>query len=329
MKKTLALIMTLLMCLSLCSCTELSMGEETTTILTVFEQIQNAETIQELRKFRMVNYPDENQKNAVIEKWKDLFLNTFSGYYYNREPITPFLNSKIKNGEKFKLEDNRALYIKSEDEIYIMPFSEAEMKEKGLSLEDIPNMENSEKYCYKAIGFNDSFSVDLINKYYENTEAIEDFKKLSIWCNLKDGNFKFGGTFADETTETVDGFATAEGGEVTDEEALENTQKEGLEMVPIGTRSYYLDIETALAAKKAYEDEKAAEQQAKQQAESALKNSIPKVGMTAAEVRKTKWGYPDKINKDTYANYVKEQWVYDSYGYVYFTNGVVTSVSER
>lgn len=63
--------------------------------------------------------------------------------------------------------------------------------------------------------------------------------------------------------------------------------------------------------------------------ENSNKNSIPKVGMTASEVRSSKWGYPDKINKDTYSWGTREQWVYNKYGYVYFKNGIVSSVSER
>lgn len=73
-----------------------------------------------------------------------------------------------------------------------------------------------------------------------------------------------------------------------------------------------------------------AEERAKKQAEEdRIKNSIPQVGMTASEVRKSKWGSPDKINKDTYSWGTTEQWVYNKYGYVYFRNGVVSSVSQR
>lgn len=66
-----------------------------------------------------------------------------------------------------------------------------------------------------------------------------------------------------------------------------------------------------------------------QEKENKIKSSIPQVGMTPSEVRKTKWGSPDKINKDTYSWGTTEQWVYNKYGYVYFRNGVVSSVSER
>lgn len=64
------------------------------------------------------------------------------------------------------------------------------------------------------------------------------------------------------------------------------------------------------------------------QAEEAEK-AKPRPGMSAVEVRATKWGHPDKINRDTYSWGTTEQWVYNDHGYVYFKNGVVTSVSER
>ena len=54
----------------------------------------------------------------------------------------------------------------------------------------------------------------------------------------------------------------------------------------------------------------------------------PKVGMTPEEVKKSTWGSPKKINKDTYSWGTTEQWVYNQ-GYIYFTNGKVTSISER
>ena len=49
--------------------------------------------------------------------------------------------------------------------------------------------------------------------------------------------------------------------------------------------------------------------------------------MTKEEVERSTWGYPKKINKDTYSWGTKEQWVYDK-GYIYFRDGIVTSISE-
>lgn len=60
-----------------------------------------------------------------------------------------------------------------------------------------------------------------------------------------------------------------------------------------------------------------------------LSKMTPQIGMSSSDVIFTEWGYPDDINKDTYAWGTEEQWVYDGKGYVYFENGIVTSVSER
>ena len=59
------------------------------------------------------------------------------------------------------------------------------------------------------------------------------------------------------------------------------------------------------------------------------KKENPKIGMSASEVRQSTWGYPDKINKDTYSWGTTEQWVYKNKGYIYLRNGIVTSISER
>lgn len=55
----------------------------------------------------------------------------------------------------------------------------------------------------------------------------------------------------------------------------------------------------------------------------------PTIGMSKLEVEKSTWGKPDKINKDTYSWGTTEQWVYNKHGYIYFENGIVTSISER
>jgi hypothetical protein len=59
-----------------------------------------------------------------------------------------------------------------------------------------------------------------------------------------------------------------------------------------------------------------------------LHDRLPEIGMTQNEVRNTAWGSPDSVNKTTTANGVNEQWVYPRYKYVYFEDGVVTSIQE-
>ena len=54
----------------------------------------------------------------------------------------------------------------------------------------------------------------------------------------------------------------------------------------------------------------------------------PAIGMTAAEVRESTWGKPQKINKTTTQYGVFEQWCYSNYRYIYLDNGIVSSIQE-
>ncbi len=49
------------------------------------------------------------------------------------------------------------------------------------------------------------------------------------------------------------------------------------------------------------------------------------LGMTEADVRASNWGKPRKINTTTATYGTRAQWVYDG-GYLYFTDGVLTSI---
>ena len=50
------------------------------------------------------------------------------------------------------------------------------------------------------------------------------------------------------------------------------------------------------------------------------------IGMTSDEVLKSKWGEPRKINRTTTAYGVREQWVYEGYKYLYFEDGILTTI---
>lgn len=51
------------------------------------------------------------------------------------------------------------------------------------------------------------------------------------------------------------------------------------------------------------------------------------LGMTKKQVvEQTSWGKPNKINTTTNQNGSREQWVYGDGNYLYFTNGVLTSI---
>ena len=50
------------------------------------------------------------------------------------------------------------------------------------------------------------------------------------------------------------------------------------------------------------------------------------IGMTPEEVVASSWGKPEKINRTTYANSTKEQWVYGSGNYLYFDDGKLSAI---
>lgn len=63
--------------------------------------------------------------------------------------------------------------------------------------------------------------------------------------------------------------------------------------------------------------------------EAAKKPKEPRIGMTAEEVKKSTWGEPKSINKNTYEWGVHEQWVYSDYNYIYLEDGIVTAIQEH
>lgn len=53
----------------------------------------------------------------------------------------------------------------------------------------------------------------------------------------------------------------------------------------------------------------------------------PRVGMKSLQAVKCGWGIPLKVNRTTTAKQIREQWVYED-GYLYFTNGVLTTIQD-
>lgn len=54
----------------------------------------------------------------------------------------------------------------------------------------------------------------------------------------------------------------------------------------------------------------------------------PSIGMTKTEVENSTWGRPNKINKTTTTYGISEQWCYSNYRYIFFKDGIVTSIQE-
>jgi hypothetical protein len=51
-----------------------------------------------------------------------------------------------------------------------------------------------------------------------------------------------------------------------------------------------------------------------------------RIGMSAKQVRASNWGAPESINRTAGSFGVHEQWVYDGGNYLYFENGILTTI---
>lgn len=51
-----------------------------------------------------------------------------------------------------------------------------------------------------------------------------------------------------------------------------------------------------------------------------------RIGMSQQQVVESNWGRPESVNRSIYASGVHEQWVYPGFQYLYFDNGVLTSI---
>jgi hypothetical protein len=65
---------------------------------------------------------------------------------------------------------------------------------------------------------------------------------------------------------------------------------------------------------------------AKSAAKRAIKRQGASIGMSKDEVLESSWGHPEHINRTTNAYGTREQWVYGGGNYLYFENGVLTSI---
>lgn len=269
---------------------------------------------------------DEGEKEELLNELKKYVLSDFEGYYYYHENNTYGGSNYMRNlyPESFTDEkDQRTIYVKNMDEVYILPYSKEYIEENNISVDSIDSIENNELYKYKITNIETSDKDGAYHAYKSATitlqscymyekygdTAYEDFTTIEFKFFTSDEKYDVTGFFADMISENDD----------------VSKYKANLSSGIAYYRHYYRTHE--LAEEKNAEN-LASEAQSQTEKEK-LKNSIPQVGMTPSEVEQTKWGSPDKINKDTYSWGTTEQWVYNDYGYVYFRNGKVSSVSQR
>jgi hypothetical protein len=65
---------------------------------------------------------------------------------------------------------------------------------------------------------------------------------------------------------------------------------------------------------------------AKAPSKPAVKRPGASIGMSKDEAIASSWGRPESVNRTTNAYGTREQWVYGGGNYLYFENGVLTSI---
>ena len=262
---------------------------------------------------------ESGEKEKLLEELENYVINDINGYYYHYGTYNHLVTgSGYAYSKSEDVKDFRTIYIKDKDEVYIVPFSKQELEEKNINLENIETLDTNGIYKYKIIelktsnkdgSYNASKSAKIkFQSYKVDENADSRFKNVEISYYTSDDKYNISGFFADLSEVEYD---------YSREMALKVQLKE--------YRDYYRDEEKSIAV----EQNEKIEENIKEQEKQRIKNSIPQVGMSPSEVKQTKWGSPDRINKDTYSWGTTEQWVYNNYGYVYFRNGVVSSVSQR
>lgn len=59
-----------------------------------------------------------------------------------------------------------------------------------------------------------------------------------------------------------------------------------------------------------------------------LSGSEPEIGMSEIDVKMSSWGQPNEINRTETEYGINEQWIYGDGKYIYFEDGIVTSIQE-
>ena len=309
-KKWIVILCGLSILVGLCACTPKE------SLVEKASMIKTEELVDALAQFYdlLDNAETEEEKEQINALMQEYVLADFEGYYYYRE-AHPYVE------ERSILEDDRVIYVKSKDEVYIVPYSENEMKTMGLTLEDFPNIENSEMYKYRITNAEISrsgsyyYSSMCLESTYINGKGDDYFNAIevsyggAIIYGLYQ-EYNFNGYFVDQTNEN---------GKFMEENAIDIS----------AYREYFRTEERALETVEFVAKENAEYWSNYETEQEELKKSEPKIGMSKSEVERCAWGYPDDKNIDEYEWGTTEQWVYDGKGYVYFENGVVTSIQHR
>lgn len=296
----------LIFCLALLAGCASTPTEKEWEYMTLEEQIEAADTFSELtlcrerfqKEYRGAEDVEKKAiENTIFEKQLSYMFSDgkLNGTYYYNDDFTG-LFSELTYGSKVSY--TIVIYTAGEDEIYVIPLEEAPNE-----MQEIPNLPNASEYKYTAVRCSLGIGGDGDDPaIYTDLQRILDGQSFCLSYHEDSGYLNIGGNLPQQLD--ADGERT---------------------MPP--SQDYYADESASLEASRAEHDELLSQKEERLKDEEELSQSPPKVGMTKSEVERCAWGYPDKKNIDTYSWGTSEQWVYRSKGYVYFKNGVVTSVS--
>ena len=98
----------------------------------------------------------------------------------------------------------------------------------------------------------------------------------------------------------------------------------GEKYMPVADPEFLALWQTVVAAESAATNAVASKLDA--EANKAAKQKGVRVGMTREQVMASAWGKPQQINTTTASYGTHEQWVYPGQNYLYFENGVLTTI---
>lgn len=270
----------------------------------IYEAADPREALKQYGTF-FANAETEEEKQTLETYVNEYFLDDLNGFFYYQRPERAIMHVDS---------DCRAILIKSKDEVYIAPYSEEELTDMGLSLEDISQLENSEQYKYHVAELKTKEAVDFSGEVYYFSKVLfeSDYLDKNMDASHRTMSFSCAST-GDTLTYVTYGYFADEVNLITE---LDKQNGWG------ASRNYYRDESTALYGKSAQDNRD--KDWAKPQ-----KKAEPTIGMTKEEITDSAWGLPEKKNVDEYEWGTEEQWVYPDKGYIYFENGVVTAIQHR
>jgi hypothetical protein len=122
------------------------------------------------------------------------------------------------------------------------------------------------------------------------------------------------------------GYTQSKPGTTYDSQGLEGHIYRGSRDFQFDNNEYiYAEPPQVIAAREMKEKEKEKKASADARAKWKAKGGV-RVGMTINQVLASNWGKPNKVNRSTNKYGVREQWVYEDSNYLYFENGILTSI---